>query len=300
MDGMKGSYARFSLRRILALASATLTQLIRMRILVFLLIFSAILVGVGFVFPLPTPEQQLKLLKDVSFGALQFFSVAMAVVATALLLPRDLEDRTLYTILAKPVPRHEYLLGKLLGLLALIGGGLIVMDLILCGVLYVRQEMVFQEFIAALRSEGLETPESTAEVRLMVDQQGLSWTLHAGVFAVFLKAAVISSLALMISTFASSTLFTVVCTFCAVIIGHGQQLAREFFFHRHLDGIWEKAASTVFAILAPDLQMFDIVDNVINGEAVPSGAMLSMTGMGAMYVVGYLIVAHLLFVEKEL
>ena len=85
-----------------------------------------------------------------------------------------------------------------------------------------------------------------------------------------------------------------------MIIGHGQQLAREFFFHRHLDGIWEKAASTVFAILAPDLQMFDIVDNVINGEAVPSGAMLSMTGMGAMYVVGYLIVAHLLFVEKEL
>lgn len=295
-----GGYSRFSLGRIFALTSATLTQLIRMRILVFLLIFSAIVVAAGFVFPVQTPEQQLKLLKDVSFGALQFFSLVMAVVATALLLPRDLEDRTLYTILAKPVPRHEYLLGKLLGVLALIGGGLVVMDLILSGVLYLRQEMVFEEFMGALRKEGLATPESAAEVRRIVEEQGLSWGMHAGVWAVFLKAAVVSALALLISTFASSTLFTVVCTFCAVIIGQGQSLARDFFFHRHLDGIWETVASAALAILAPDLQMFDIVDNVVNGEPVALGVLLSMTGMAALYIGGYLVVAHLLFVEKEL
>ncbi len=296
----KTAYSHFSPGRILALTGATLTQLIRMRILVFLLIFSAIVVAAGFVFPVQTPEQQLKLLKDVSFGALQLFSLVIAVVATALLLPRDMEDRTLYTILAKPVPRHEYLLGKLLGVLALIGGGLIVMDLVLSGVLYLRQQMVFQEFMGALRVEGLETPESTAEVRAIVAKQGLTWSLHAGVWAVFLKASVISALALMISTFASSTLFTVVCTFCAVIIGHGEQLAREYFFHPNFSATWEKVFSALLAILAPDLQVFDIVDNVINGEAVSVGAIWEMTGMGLVYVTGYLVVAHLLFVEKEL
>jgi ABC-type transport system involved in multi-copper enzyme maturation permease subunit len=299
-SGTTGDYARFSVGRLLALTGATLTQLIRMRILVFLLIFSAVVVAAGFVFPVATPEQQLKLLKDVSFGALQLFSLVIAIVATALLIPRDLEDRTLYTILAKPVPRHEYLLGKLLGVMALVGGGLLVMDLVLSGVLYLRQQMVFQEFVGVLRAEGLETEESLAEVKAIVARQGLTWSLHAGVWAVFLKASVIAALAMMISTFASSTLFTVVCTFCAVIIGHGQQLVRDYFFHGQLTAGWEKAASALLAILAPDLQLFDIVDNVINGEPVTLDSLIYMTGMGLVYWVGYVVVAHLLFVEKEL
>ena len=46
-------------------------------------------------------------------------AIILGIVATALIIPRDLEDRTLYTILAKPVPRLDYLVGKLLGILAL-------------------------------------------------------------------------------------------------------------------------------------------------------------------------------------
>ena len=60
------------------------------------------------------------MLKDVSLGAMSIFTWLLAVLATAMLLPKDIEDRTLYTILAKPVPRFEYLLGKLLGVLALL------------------------------------------------------------------------------------------------------------------------------------------------------------------------------------
>ena len=55
------------------------------------------------------------MLKDVSLGAMSIFTSLLAIVATAQLLPRDLEDRTIYTILAKPVPRYEYLIGKLAG-----------------------------------------------------------------------------------------------------------------------------------------------------------------------------------------
>src|SRR5438105_4175108 len=98
-------YAAFSISRIWTLATNTVTQLVRMKILFFLLVFIAIVVAAAFAFPTQSPEQQLKLLKDVVFGALQIFSVVMAIAATALLLPRDVEDRTLYTILSKPVPR---------------------------------------------------------------------------------------------------------------------------------------------------------------------------------------------------
>ena len=115
--------------RIWTLAMSTVTQLLRMKIIVFLAVFCVIVVAAAFAFPVMNPEQQLKLLKDVSFGALQLFAVIIAIVATALLLPRDVEDRTLYTILAKPVTRLDYLVGKLTGVLIVIASGIIIMDI---------------------------------------------------------------------------------------------------------------------------------------------------------------------------
>lgn len=290
----------FSLSRIWTLATATVTQLVRMRILAFLIVFCVVVVAAGFAFPVMNPEQQLKLLKDVSFGALQMFAIVIAIVSTALLLPRDLEDRTLYTILSKPVPRFEYLLGKLLGVLLLIGGGLIVMDAVLSAVLWLRQNLVLAEALHALEHEGSATPENVAAQTAAVARQGLTWGLHAGVFAIFLKAAVVAALALLISCFASTTLFTIVITFCFTIVGHGQQMFRDYFFHGSLSAVGERVAGIILAILCPDLGVFDIVENIINGVPASMADLLDMSGMAALYVVGYTVVAHLLFVEKEL
>jgi ABC-type Na+ efflux pump permease subunit len=295
----KGGRTAASMKRIWTIAGATVTQLVRMRIMIFLVVLSVIVVGAGFVFPVFSPEQQLKMLKYVSFGALQFFSLVLAIVATALLLPKDVEDRTLYTILSKPVPRVEYLIGKLLGVLLLIGGGLLIMDLILCGVLQVRQSMVLQDALLFLKQSRATEQELEREAEKIL-AQGVNWNMQIGVLAVFLKAAVITALALMISCFASSTLFTVICTFCLCIIGQGQELIREFFFHRTFDAAGEKLASGVLAVLVPDLRLFDVIDNVVAGENVAAGAAVFMLGAAALYVVGYLVVAHLLFVEKEL
>lgn len=291
------SHSNFSSARIWTLATATVTQLMRMKILAFLGVFSVIVVAASFASPLLNPEQQLKQLKDVSFGALQIFSVVIAIVATALLLPRDLEDRTLYTILSKPVPRYEYLLGKLLGVLLLIGGGLIIMDAAFSLVLWLREKLLLAQMIQSLNAK---RPEDLAQIEAYVAKQGLTWNLHLGVLAIFLKAAVVSALALMVSCFASSTLFTVVISFCVVIIGHGQAMMREFFLNGKMTAWVEQALSALLAILTPDLAVFDIVENVIQGEAVTWGAVQVMLGTSAMYVVGYCVVSHLLFVEKEL
>ncbi|MES2506344.1 MAG: ABC transporter permease subunit [Verrucomicrobiota bacterium] len=291
------SHSNFSPARIWTLATATVTQLMRMKILAFLGVFSVIVVAASFASPLLNPEQQLKQLKDVSFGALQIFSVVIGIVATALLLPRDLEDRTLYTILSKPVPRYEYLLGKLLGVLLLIGGGLILMDAAFSVVLWLREKLLLAQMVQSLNAQ---RPEDLAQIETYVAKQGLTWNLHLGVLAIFLKAAVVSALALMVSCFASSTLFTVVISSCVVIIGHGQTLMREFFLNGKMTALMEQSLSALLAILTPDLGVFDIVENVIQGESVTWGAVQVMLGTSAMYVVGYCVVSHLLFVEKEL
>lgn len=290
----------FSPARVWTLATATVTQLLRMKILGFLLLFCALVVALGFVFPAADPSQQLKQLKDWSFAALQVFSVVIAIVATALLLPRDLEDRTLYTILSKPVPRYEYLLGKLLGVLLLIGSGLILMDIAFSAVLWVRQSILMAQITSALQQQGAENSDAAAQYKTMLAKQGLTWNLHLGVLAVFLKAAVISSLAMMISCFASSTLFTVIMTLCVTIVGHGHQLMRDYVFHPNFSRIGENVAATLLAILTPDLGAYDVVENLISGEVVSLRAMGSMLGVTALYLTGYAVVSHLLFVEKEL
>ena len=279
---------------------ATVTQLVRMKILAFLVIFCLLAVGAGFAFSVINPEQQLNLLKSVTLGALQIFSIVIGVVSTALLIPKDMEDRTLYTILSKPVPRFDYLLGKLLGVLLLIGGGLIVMDAVLSLILWLRQSMLFDDALARMRLEKMDTPETVAQMREIVARQGLTWNLHWAVWAIFLKATVVTTVALLLSSIASSTLFTIVITLCITIIGHGEALIREFFFQPNLSGWAGRAATLLLAAICPDLAQFDIVDSVVNGEIVPWAAVYDMTGIAALYVTVYLFVTHLLFVEKEL
>lgn len=293
-------YRAFSVARVWTLAMNTVTQLLRMRILAFLVVFSFIAIAAGFSFPAMSPEQQLKLLKDVSFGVLQIFSIVIAIAATALLLPGDLEDRTLYTILSKPVPRYEYLIGKLLGVLLLIGGGLLIMDGIFSAVVWLKQSLIIAGQIAVLNQEQSATPENIAAVQTIIGKYGLTWSLHAGVFAIFLKASVIAALSLLISCFASSTLFTIVVSFAFTIAGHGQQLMRDWFFHNQLASSLEKILSGIIALICPDLKLFDIVDKVITGEAISTITLTSMGGMATLYIVGYTATAYLFFVEKEL
>ena len=292
-------YAVFSAARVWTLAANTVTQLVRMKILFFLLLFVAVVVAAAFAFPTRSPEQQLKLLKDVVFGALQIFSIVMAIAATALLLPRDVEDRTLYTILSKPVPRHEYLIGKLLGVLLLLGGGLLFMDIVFSGVLWLKQSLITAAYIEALESEQNATPENVAAMTAIIARQGLTWSLHAGVWCVFLKASVVASLALLLSCIASSTLFTILVSFCFVIAGQGQGLLRSFAL-KALPVTWKKISAFALAVLCPDLGLFDQVQAVIEGNSIPFLTLAQTTGFALAYVVLYTGVAHLVFAEKEL
>src|SRR5690606_67295 len=105
----------FSLGRVATIAASTVTQLVRMKTFYFLLAFALVVVAVGN-FNIPaTPAKELSMIKKVAFGTMDIFAWLFAIVATALLIPKDVEDRTLYTILSKPVRRVEYLLGKLCG-----------------------------------------------------------------------------------------------------------------------------------------------------------------------------------------
>src|SRR2546426_6789592 len=132
----------FSLSRILAITFNTLTELTRLRVFYVLLIFGLLLIGSSIFMAQFSFQQEFQILKDVSLGAISIFTSLLAIVATARLLPQDLEDRILYTILAKPVPRFEYILGKIAGVLLLLAISTLVMGAAFLAMLYLREQAV--------------------------------------------------------------------------------------------------------------------------------------------------------------
>ena len=135
----------FSFRRVATITLNTLTELTRQKVFYFLLIFALLLIAGSVLLASFSFQQEFQILKDVSLGAMSIFTSLLAIVATARLIPQEIEDRTVYTILAKPVPRFEYLLGKLAGILLLLAISIVVMTAMFLLILYAREQSVLHE-----------------------------------------------------------------------------------------------------------------------------------------------------------
>ena len=90
----------FSAARVWAISGNTLTELVRLKVFYFLLLFALVIIGSSLFMIQFTFQQEFQVLKDASLGAMTIFTSLLAILATANLLPKDIEDRTLYTILA--------------------------------------------------------------------------------------------------------------------------------------------------------------------------------------------------------
>ena len=299
---MKGSHWG----RISVIATHAFTQLVRMKVFYFLAIFAVIAIASNF-FDLPQHEgpesvgaSVLRSIKSWSLGAMTLFSVVLSIVVTALLLPKDVEDRTLYTILAKPVPRFDYLAGKLIGVLLLVFVSLALMDVLMVAVLHIRTTMVIEQQAEMVKAMGW-TPDAIASLREDTLTQGPNWSLQGAVIAVFLRASIMASLALLISTFSSSTLFTTIVSFLIYFIGHFQADARDVFLHAGQagEGMLARIGTLLFSLVLPDFQIFNVIDAVIEGQAMPLVAVGKLALVAGYYAVFFTIASWFIFSDKE-
>jgi hypothetical protein len=294
---MPQQHRAFSPRRIAAIASVTLTELTRLRVFYVLLIFALVLIGSSMFVARMTFQQEFQVLKDISLGAMSMFTSILAIVATARMLPQDVDDRAVYTILAKPVPRFEYILGKLGGVLLLLVISKVVMTVLFCLVLFVRQQAVLGE--TATQTAGLP-PQEVAAALANVRAATFDASLAPAILLIFVKSGVIAALTLFISTFATSTIFTVVTSVFVYFIGHLQATAREFWLAEHGGGWLSRAFLAVVALLFPDLQLFDAVDHIVAGTAIPLALFAKTAALGGFYALIYLLLAAAVFAGREL
>jgi len=289
----------FSPTRIWAMAWNTLTELTRLKIFYFLLIFALLVIGNSFFMARLSPEEEFQMLKDISLGAMSIFTSLLAILATAMLLPKDLEDRTTFTILAKPVPRYEYLLGKLLGILLLLALSIAVMTALFLTVLWLREQSALGEYRAAFAQKNISADDFARAVS-SIQSVSFNINLLPGIVIIFAKAALLASLTLMISAFASSAIFTMMITIAIYFIGHLQATAREYWLEGMDIQWWTRPALALVALLFPDLQAFSLTDDIVAGNPITTALFTQTAALGLLYVGVYYLLACFFFSNREL
>jgi hypothetical protein len=287
--------------RILALAANTLTELTRLKIFYFLLIFALLVIGNSVFMAQLSFEEEFQMLKDVALGAMSIFTALIAILATAMLLPKDLEDRTIYTILAKPVPRFEYLLGKLLGIMMLLAIATLVMTALFLAVMWLREGSTIAEATRQARQDASVTPEDLAHFIAKVKTSTFNANLVPAILAIFIKASLLASFTLLVSAFASSGIFAMLLSIAVYFIGHLQATARDYWLNPSGDvQWWSRGLLALVALLFPDLQAFNLSDAAVAGTAIPLGIFLQMAALGGAYILVYYLVAVFIFSNREL
>ena len=309
-----------SLYRIIVISRNTLTEAVRQRVLSVLLIFGLILVGSSvFVSTIATPgldasglfDEQIKFVKDFGCGAMGLIGFAIALLSTAQLIPQELHNRTIYSILAKPVRRVEFLLGKFFGVVLLLALCVALMSLAFAAALY-WQESQGISFAQGLRDQQIASGHYTEEQKQSVnrqydnDIQGIvskvrDPQLIEAILLIFAKLVMTSAIALLLSTFATSSIFTIVSTFMVYLIGHMESVARAMWLTHGADTtIWQSGLVGLISMLIPDMNSFTIVDEILADNRIPWSHTFSLLGYAGVYVIVLLALSEISFRFREI
>lgn len=290
--------------RIAAVAGVTLTQLVRMRLFLVPAVVALLFLGLQFI-----PYQgnigvefqgvaQLQFIKDVSLGCMQLFGLIFCVAATALLLPRDTEDRILYTILCKPVPRFDYLAGKALGVLALLVLMIGLLDGVMSLLLAHRVSSICAELTATLSANGFSQADMAPYLE-QVQAAGNSWNTQRGVLATLLGYSVLTTLTLLISCFTSGTIVSIIFGLGAYFIGMFQEMLFAAVSAGQGTTAAMRWAEQVCAIILPDFGLFSVADTASAGAELSWSLLGGLALIAAGYMLLHLLTATWIFSKKE-
>ncbi|PAW65816.1 MAG: hypothetical protein B9S34_09785 [Opitutia bacterium Tous-C1TDCM] len=260
----------FSLRRVGLIAQNTLLEAVRQR-LVNVLVFLALALVLGarafrdFNFGAP----ELKFLADCGFGAMAFFGSALTIATAAQLFFSEIENRTALTLLARPVWRAEFVIGKWLGVATLAALFCAVLTGLLIAVLWTRERELMLEF-----------PESFGGVHAV----SYATVATAGLLQA-LKLAVLAAGTIFVASFAQTQLFTVGAGFFILVICHLQYLAQDAYARSAVPVA--KVAGALIGAAFPNFQLFAVADTLVAAEGPTA---LQVAGIAA-YAGGYVVLA---------
>ncbi|MFH1312813.1 MAG: ABC transporter permease subunit [Candidatus Eisenbacteria bacterium] len=251
--------------KIVALASNTFREGVRDRLFVAVVIFGAAILASSFIIaPLSLGEQE-RITQDMGLAAISVLSFLIAVLIGTGIVYKEIERRTIYTVIAKPVSRWQFIIGKFAGLTATVSLLMAMMTVLLVVVSWVAAGSFHPHILTA-------------------------------VFLTWMELLLLTALSVMMSTL-SSPILGAIFTLLLYLIGHTsadlKQLASRFG-----SGSVKVVVGAIYYTL-PNLEYLNVRSKVIHDVPIDFHYVAFASSYALLYTMAFLIIAVLVFERRE-
>ena len=251
----------------MAIAKQTLEDMLRRKILLILLIVAVGMIALGPSVSFLSPRESSAVLRSLGLAVILIAGLLITILSGIQVIPTEIERRTIYTVLSKPVQRYEFILGKFLGGLATVFVMIFAMGIVFLGVVY------YQEHHFA--------PE-----------------MFKGVVMTFFQMMLLGALAIFFSTF-TTPVVNFFLSFSIFMVGNMSSVTDSLTSNKNPA---TRALATVFHYVLPNFGNFNIQNKLIHPEqtiANPNVFILQNIVYAVIYSAVLLLLAILVFDRRE-
>jgi Cu-processing system permease protein len=252
-------------KTIRVIAINTFKEIIRDRILYGLIVFAVLLIGLSLALGELSFQEQARITADFGLMGVHLSAVILSIFVGSTLVSKEIEKRTIFTLLSHAVTRSQFLVAKLLGMLmvlATVMAGLSIILLLLFGHLGMEINEIF--FVA--------------------------------LSGIFFESAVLLSLTIFFGIF-SSPLLAVSFSLAFFLIGHWLN-DLKFFAEKSQSPLFNSFATAVNYAL-PNLERFNWRSNVTYFESIPPETVMRASGYAGSWVLVLICLAALMFRRRD-
>lgn len=256
------------MRRIAAIALYTFKEAARERVLYNLIVFALLMIGAAILVGHISVGIEQIIIINLGLSSISVFGLLMAIFIGIGLVYKEIDRRTIYTILSKPVRRWEFIVGKYAGL---------------CLTILINTSIMTAGFYAALF---YQKHHLAAE-----DLRPLG-----AIYFILLELALVVGLAVFFSSI-STPVLSALFTFCVYVIGHFLSEVRFLGQASHNRAV-ETLTSGIYFLL-PNFSDFDVIARTANGHGIAPATLVATSLYALLYVAILLSAAILIFEERE-
>jgi len=251
---------------------------VRDKVLYNLVLFAILLMAASLLIGELTAGQDVKIIKDLGLAATSVFGLFIAIFIGIGLVSKEVEKRSIYSLLAKPIERHDLVVGKYLGLVLTLAVNLAVMAAALYAVLGFMAWMASDSTAA-----GWERP-------------ALDLAMLKAFALTFLELAIVTAIAVFFSTF-STPILSAALTFGLFIAGRFSADLRNF--NQVIESPLANGLTTALYWILPNLSPFDVRAQVVHGDPVSASYLALSTGYALLYIAALIVAAAAIFARRD-
>jgi Cu-processing system permease protein len=260
------------------IALAVFRESVRDRVPLAIVGFGILLVASSYLISQMTAGQDLKIVKDLGLAALSMLGLLIAVFIGIGLVAKEVEKRSIYSLLSKPVTREQLVLGKYIGLVMTLAVNLGAMTVAFYAMLVYYQ-------LSASTSQQAAWPAPAADPRLLL-----------AIVLVFAELALVTAVALFFSTFAGP-LTAILLTLGLWVAGHFNADLRNF--EEVVDAPVAAYLAKVVYYVLPNLAPFNVKAEIVHGVAISASHVWLTLAYALVYIAMTLVAAIAIFRRRD-